>query len=271
MGWKPAPRWDKYNHRYHVTVRGKRYILGRDYAKALRRLAELLDGQDRTNSINVMIGDWLKNHSSNWHDNLAKKFHLFLTAEKIESVASDLLERYAAHLRNAGLKPQTQRHYVNAATSILILAKRHGRIAHVPFKPKLPPIRRRPKDLDEASLRKLLTALQRPGLERASRLIRFILATGCRPGEGRLLRWEEVRLEQRVCLLDRHKNEHHGQNRTIYLSDHAVAILHEASKGSDRKGHVFFSSRGQPYQPVVKDHFPTRDCMRGCGVRRRVW
>jgi len=25
------------------------------------------------------------------------------------------------------------------------------------------------------------------------------------------------------------------------------------------------------YQPVVKDHFPTRDCMRGCGVRRRVW
>lgn len=62
-------------------------------------------------------------------------------------------------------------------------------------------------------------------------LIRFLWATGCRPGEATALTCEAVDWTNRCVRLKEHKTRHRGKARTIHLSSEAAALLaHQRDK-----------------------------------------
>ena len=112
----------------------------------------------------------------------------------------------------------------------------------MPAKPKLPKPMRRPRDVPHDKLVKAFEQLP----ERAGRVLRFILETGCRPSEACRLQWSQVDEKRRVCVLTAHKAGGTGRPRTIYLTPAADEILRSQKRHHD---HVFVNRFGNPYTP----------------------
>ena len=108
--------------------------------------------------------------------------------------------------------------------------------------PRTPKPVNRPRDIDH----KRLTAVFNSLPERAGVVLRFILETGCRPGEACYLLWSEVDFDRSVCILSDHKTARTGRTRTVFLSPGAVDILKAQPHKSE---HVFTSRLGKPYTP----------------------
>lgn len=75
-------------------------------------------------------------------------------------------------------------------------------------------------------------------------LIRFLWATGCRPGEAARLTVESADLPNGCCRLRTHKTARRtGRQRVIYLSDDAAAVVREQAE-KYRAGLLFRGGRG---------------------------
>jgi integrase len=98
----------------------------------------------------------------------------------------------------------------------------------------------------------MLAALDaKPRSTRIARIIRFCLATGCRPGEACVLRWDMLSDDGRAFVLPAHKTARRtGLPRTIYLSPEALAAVAPEHSASNSKAPVFCSPRGRPYTPA---------------------
>jgi integrase len=71
-----------------------------------------------------------------------------------------------------------------------------------------------------------LRALMRHSLPYVKRLIYFVAATGCRPGEARTLRWADIDLNRRVAILTKHKTARKTRRpRIIVLTPPLVKML----------------------------------------------
>jgi hypothetical protein len=88
-------------------------------------------------------------------------------------------------------------------------------------------------------------------------LVRFERLTGCRPGEGRLLRPCDINREPVVWeyLPARHKTEHHGHHRVVHIGPRAQEVLrpHLLRLAFTPDAYVFSTSTGRPYS---KDGYP---------------
>ncbi len=76
--------------------------------------------------------------------------------------------------------------------------------------------------------------------------LRFLWATGCRPGEARAVTAERVDWLNGVVRLDRWKNDKTGKPRLILLSPSALEVL-EGQRAKYGRGHLFRGSQGVPF------------------------
>lgn len=76
-------------------------------------------------------------------------------------------------------------------------------------------------------------------------IIRFALATGMRRGEILQMNWKDVDFNDKTLHIPVTKN---GHARTIPLSSHALAVLHEQPKRKGRKHKLVFPLTGNGFQ-----------------------
>lgn len=82
--------------------------------------------------------------------------------------------------------------------------------------------------------------------ERPGRILKFMAATGCRPGEACGLKWSQVYRAIRKCAIPRHKtSKKTGEPRVIALNDEALDVL-DSAPASDSE-YVFPSRFRKPY------------------------
>ena len=104
---------------------------------------------------------------------------------------------------------------------------------------------------EAASFEAVVAELDARGNRGASRILRFIRATGCRPGEAFILTPADLRLgcERPAAIPARHKGSHLGMARVIPLNAAALAVVHEALGESTRTDAPLFpNSKGDPWR-----------------------
>jgi len=169
----------------------------------------------------------------------------FAEGTRIKDLRPNGLRDYVAHLQSRDLSQWTVLKYYGYAKRICEWAVEQGWLSEMPRRPgkhDLRPPPAVPRDYSHTDLNAIFAKLPR----RAFKLLYFILETGCRPGEARNLRWEQVDLEHGVCVLRRHKTVRTGLARTLILTTDLIGLLREL--GPKRTGWVFPSARtGEPY------------------------
>jgi integrase len=169
----------------------------------------------------------------------------FTARLRIKDLCPNGLRDYLAGLQRRGLSQWTVLKYYGYAKRICEWAVDQGWLVEMPRRPPkkdLRPPPSVPRDYSHTDLTAVFANLP----QRAFRPLYFILETGCRPGEARNLRWEQVDLENAICVLRHHKTATSGLARTLTLTTNAIELLREI--GPKRSGWVFPSSRtGEPY------------------------
>ena len=283
-----APRWDKANHCYRVTVNYKPYSLGSDYADACRRLAGILKDRqrgviERPLLVSELIDAW-RGKASDWKIYITNIWGSFEPETLLEDLGDNSLKDFARHLakrkphpdstaakaKQKGIGAQLQWHCLSHAIRCCRWGFERGYLETMPIIPKLPAIPDSPKDLDDDRLLAIVKKFERPGMERASSLFGFILAIGCRPSEARLLRWNEVRMNDRnpriVLEPDRHRMGYlTGKPKIIHLHPEATDILRAVRRRDRRSKFVFLSRHRKPY---TRDGFRLICTRAGCTPRQ---
>jgi integrase len=93
--------------------------------------------------------------------------------------------------------------------------------------------------------------LEGQGYAGAAALVRFIRATGCRPGEACEARWGEFHLEGEAPHYRpaRHKTARHGIERLIPLNADALAAIGGGMRVGPSDLYVFVHTRGERFTP----------------------
>lgn len=238
---------------WRTEISGREYWLGTDQQAAYRKFAELLRaarggkpaaGAPPGTIASLIAAFKLQSGASTWTVGILEDFNRFAgDGAAVVDLADDALERYAEWLpRNAlrGMGLRTVRHKVAAASQMFRWAERRGWL-RAPRRPSLPRPARRPRDIASTDLVDVFAGLP----ARAGAILRFVLETGCRPGEACRLRWVDVRGD--TAVIPEHKTARHGQTRTIFLPPGALAII----AGLERSGEFVFTSRlHRPYTPA---------------------
>lgn len=268
MGWTPQPRFDHHLKRWRVRLKRKTYILGTHntpYSEIVTRFAklyrEVYGGEPREaaapRGIEELAAAWLSDQGIGPDPKRYQFRNIKAWIEycghndlrEFTSINDSHISDFAMHMRKSGLKPSTIKHYADAAHRALKWAFEKGFIRTLPKKPPLRRTPYTPKDLRPAELKKLDRALSNePKLRHIAPLVRFILATGCRPSEACNLRWDQVNAAARIVVLeaDAHKTgKTTGASRTIYLTDEAMIVLQRLPT---IERHVFLNHTGKPYK-----------------------
>jgi integrase len=250
------------------TINGKRYYFGRDERKARAEWYRLMHRAtadkptDRPTTISGAIVAYLAVHDNSSARHWLKRFNEYAGSRALDDVEADLLTLYAVWLKSAkarrwrdkkggsgevietdaGLAPETIRHYVTAAAKLLRFCRPW--LSTEPTIPRLTKGGRKPRDIQADALVDLFAKLP----DGAGRVLRFIVATGCRPSEACRMTWADVRADAGVVVLAEHKTAAKtGKPRTLYLTDDAIAVLRELSPSP---GPVFVNRLGRPFTPA---------------------
>jgi integrase len=113
--------------------------------------------------------------------------------------------------------------------------------------PEAPPRTAADPDAVEAVLG-WLDANQQPG---AAAIIRFLRATGCRPGEACHARWQEFTLTGEKPRFEpaKHKTARLGIERMVPLNTDALAAVQSQMRVGNSDGSVFLNTKGKPFRP----------------------
>ena len=263
MGWQSKVHFVAKRGYYVCRVNGKQHYLGKVRSDAYKRFAALIADTptgERPASIAGAIDAYVRACPDRWRRDCLMVWARFAGALPLVEADANALEDFRDHLSKTTYKPgkntpprryapQTVRTNVKLARQCLAWCVDQGWLDAVPAMPRLPRPMRHPRDVAPDVLAK--------ALDGAPSIFRFILATGCRPGEARLLRWEYVDTQRGTCEIPAHKTATKtGKPRVIYLTPDAKTIIEEAPRRSD---YVFVSRLGKPY---------TR-CGMGAILRRR--
>jgi integrase len=113
--------------------------------------------------------------------------------------------------------------------------------------PEAPPRRAADPEAVEAAL----GWLEAQGQTGAASMVRFMWATGCRPGEACGARWRDLDLQAELPVFcpAHHKTAHHGIDRIVPLNADAVAAIGGAMRVGMPDEFVFTHTRGKPFTP----------------------
>lgn len=252
MGWQPKPRFYKPKNRsgyWYFNHDGRRY---RAYSEAdiWKKYSEVFKDNiavPETMVVSEAGALWLRHRGhppKSWPWQMLREWMSWSGTLRIDRLPSDHLERFVRHLESLDRARETVRKELRFAFRVLCWCRDEGWIDSVPRKPKTKAPIQRPKDYDLKDLQEKVALLP----DRARRIARFMIETGCRPSEARLLKWEEVRLDDRICEITHHKTGHStGHPRIIALTDNAVDILCGIPKEDRKSKYVFLSRTLKPY------------------------
>jgi integrase len=104
---------------------------------------------------------------------------------------------------------------------------------------------------DPAAVEAVVRWLDSEGHHGAAALVRFLRATGCRPGEACRARWREFTLGGDLPHFrpTAHKTARHGIERLVPLNADALAAIGRPSMRLDGEAFVFTHTRGRPFTP----------------------
>lgn len=273
MPRKPALRYCKTNRRWRVTMNRRTFWFTRDYGESVGLFAAAFRkeyGREPAARAPLTVaslvlawleanghctdpdkGGWSKRER--WNHDMIVKFAELSGADPLDDIKSTILTDYHAWCIKNDYSANTIRHYLTFADRVLRWGVTKGFVEAATWdKPQLAKPKYIPKDLSRADLISLLEHLDsNPRRRHAARITRFILETGARPIEARLLQWRHVRLDVRTCQLapSEHKTGYRtGEGRTLYLTDTAAAMLGKfRPKDAKPDDFVFLSSKGEPY------------------------
>ena len=125
---------------------------------------------------------------------------------------------------------------------------------------------------DPAAVDAVVAYLTRRGATGAARCVRFLRATGCRPGEAFIATAADLRLNASppLYLPRHHKCASRGMDRVVVLNAAARAAVNEAlaeRPALDRP--LFLNRAGQPWEDTELLHMVERAC-KALGVKRWV-
>lgn len=258
MAWKAAPRFDKHNQRWHVTLLGKRHILtprGGTEAEAWKAFLKLTgDAQagPEAQSVAELVEQWVNRHSevSEWYRYLARCWVQFELETFLDELDGNSLQRYRDHLRKNNA-PQTVVHKVNCAARIWRWGHQQKAVASLPQKPeRAETIPVGHKDIPRTKLANIAVELAKPGRERLKTIVEFIFATGCRQQDARQLRWEWIDFDELIATIphqDHKAGKKTGHDKVIFLNDDALAALATARERDGSFGAVFLTRLRRPY------------------------
>ena len=238
--------------RFYCNLGGRKRWLGRDKTTAQRRFSELLAEHRRPviDGPPVVVAElfnrWVADEQPTaWTREQTLPFADWAGSRPLATIDTSAMRAYADDLRRSrpdGTRYSDRTVYLRVYLAMRLMRYAHaqGWIAVMPARPTVAKARPKMKDIAPDRVEKMIAALP----TRAKRLCYFILATGCRPGEARLLEWTEVFIDEHVCILDKHKNSKRGKPRTIYLTPEAEDLLRTIPQAGR---HVFASRTGRPY------------------------
>ena len=247
-----------------VRIQGKDHHLGKDQRKAMvkfhRMMADRLSGgivPGRPTTVAGVAEVWIRQHPSTFTKRWLRQFIEFAGREHLDSVSLDLLHNFHDHLlrstyrrrdMNGALygdskpyKARTVGQYLKGAVCVMRLAAKR-RWCEMPDVPKTAKPGFVDRGTERVELWRKLDAIEGP----AGRILRFIAATGCRPGEAINLEWSHVHLDHRVCVLPEHKTAAKtGEPRVLALTDEAIAELRSVPRADGAR--VFPNLSGGSY------------------------
>ena len=254
----PEPRWNPRRRRWYVTLQRKQYILGygkenkhKAWEKFIRIRAEVYGvsppGEPAT--VNQLVERFLRLYPSPKNATLLKSWAFFQEGP-LGGITNDCLVAYAGWLKEQGNGEWTVKGKVGVAARVIGWACQHEYLTIRPIRPKLAKPPKGHRDIPRRNLPKMLKKMDTTRRRRTGTIFKFILATGCRPGEARKLRWNHIDLDEREARLSHreHKSgKETGEERVIYLNDDAVKALREASDRDGLRGFVFRNNLGRPF------------------------
>jgi integrase len=233
----PKPRVRRRTRRgrapwYVLVVDGHEHYLGTDGREAHRRAGSLLGPERRPAARTVLdavvqaiaggVDRWRLQRFGDWLDGQGDVACSEWRPEMLQAFADSM----------TGLKPRTVRRYLYEASKLLKSAGLEpGRATTA--KPT-PAARDVPPEAVASALKRMRAC---------GPILRFILATGCRPSEACRLEWSDIRGD--TATLRGHKTAHHGRVRTLYLTPAAMEVL--AAMPDPHSGTVFRGRDGQQF------------------------
>lgn len=246
MPRRPKPHLNKGYWRCRID--GVEHHLGKDKAAAHREFHRIMAEKGEPVIVpapvvmSEIVDRWQEFNPSRDYADRLKSFTAHTGATTLARITRDILVVYHRYLKERSLAPKTMRDRVQTAARVLAWARDRGWIDVTPDRPRLAKPVRKARDIPLESITGALESLP----TRSGRILRFILETGCRPIEARLLKWSEVDLARAVCVLHAHKTGHStGKPRTLYLTPASIAVLSAVPRKED--GFVFPTRYGDPY------------------------
>ena len=115
----------------------------------------------------------------------------------IKDISSGTIKQLKDNLL-AKLQPKTVKNIMGTLHAVLVDAQERGDIGQVPVFPKIKAAEPVIRWIEEDEQRQILAQVKHP-IYRAFYL--FLMKMGCRPGEARALRWEDVDLKQGLAII----------------------------------------------------------------------
>lgn len=251
MGWEPTVhRVVRKGRKPYYTLQVNRhcYHLGIDRKVAYERAAKLLENRPASSAPQTVAGlilAWSRETGgtiswvSRWGQLCGSKRLIELSHTDLQEFADYLKTQSSEHTYEP-LSAWTVRKYVATVRKMWRWAFDRGWVPCMPGKASTQQPVLRPRDLPVPDVRDKIEKLN----PRAKLIATFMLETGCRPSEARLLKWEHVNTDANVCVLSSHKASRTGNLRTIPLSPPAIAVLGACPRINEW---VFNTLRGKPY------------------------
>jgi len=187
--------------------------------------------------------EWARiNHKAYERDVMASKPLLaFFGGKPAHQISLWLVEKYKAHRRGKGRKPETINKELSILRRVFNLACEWKRIGTNPIKGmKLLPV---PNYLPRILKDSEFEALYRSAPSHFKPVLLCAYLTGMRRGELRLLKWEDVDLENGYIYVQETKN---NDSRAIPVCDVLLDTLKDLKRNS-RSEYVFTTPEGEPY------------------------
>jgi integrase len=277
MPRQAQPHYEEKRNQWYIYVNyEKKYLCSGkgNWAEAARRAERFLGKPAHLGEVETIaqaIEQWLIKNGTDWKRGQLVPWNRFAGAMRLAELNEDHLVDFLTYLRKTGYTRVYQKRTLNEHGKIpnarekkfeysaknlrTMIGLAHAVLVWSAEPPRrwLDVIPRRPDDIPPP--RKLYRDVARPRLreafadlpKRSSPICRFIVNVGCRPGEACQLQWSQVDLEGWTCRLAEHKTEEStGQDRTLYLTPAAIAILRDQPRVG---AYVFLNRFGRPYKP----------------------